>query len=138
MKKSEITPHDIPDHFWSVLAIAKQALDGYKDMLNTMTKEELYKFYWTYRYAMGVLKVAPYVNYLNPGLSGDGTEDVCMWIVAQGKDYYLSIIDEPKKMPFDVDDPDPDCIFLNLVVRIYGEKYDEIFEFPEDQGFLFT
>jgi len=40
----------------------------------------------------------PYSNYMVE--SEDGVADISRWVVSQGKEYYLGIIESPNKIPF--------------------------------------
>ena len=107
-------PHDlktldqISNTFWDLIALAQTNRTSFRSALQGMSRDELYRFYWTYRFAAGVLKFEPYVNHFDPDLSDDGIEDVCLWVVGKGKEYYTGIINDPEHTPCDVEEPAPE------------------------------
>lgn len=129
MFDQEMPMPDIPDEFWKLIDLARTDYEAFVAALRTMEREDLVRFYWTYEDAAAELKEEPYIDNMSPDISEDGIDDVAQWVVAQGKKFYLDVIQEPNKVPLRVDSA-PEI--LGEVVIVFDDRYDEPIPYPDE------
>lgn len=112
----------IPNSFWELIALAQQDREAYRKRLKEMSREDLVGFYHHYEMAAGELKDEPYIDHMSPQLSEDGVDDVANWVVAQGKDRYTQVIDQPESIPSRVDSSPG---FLGDAINEHYDRYNE-------------
>jgi hypothetical protein len=59
--------------------------------------------------------------FVHPDLSEDGLAELANWVVAQGKEYYADILNNPSKIPSKMDDPG----LMSELVEEFEEKYED-------------
>ncbi|MGE8377428.1 MAG: ferredoxin, partial [Sphingobacterium sp.] len=64
----------------------------------------------------------PYTDYMEE--SEDGVEDIANWIVSNGLDLYVSVIKNPKKIPYSVNEF-TNQILYGIADEVCTEKYGE-------------
>jgi hypothetical protein len=124
----------IPDTFWELIALARQNREQFRTRLKQMDRDSLTRFCWTYETAAADFKYEPYINYLG-SQSDDAVDEISQWIVGQGKDYYMRILDNPALIPTDIPGRDPALGYLSDAVREYRATYREPVPYP-DNDFL--
>ena len=84
MAESEV----IPEWFWSLIEAAKPSLVLLGERLEALSRTEIEQ--WQQAYELAAEAIVPYGDGPDMGgevgvLSEDGTEDLCKWIVSQGR-----------------------------------------------------
>jgi hypothetical protein len=87
--------------------------------------DELIAFYEQYRDTAMELTSAEYVQHMEPGASEDGANDISRWIVAQGKDYYEGVLDDPAKTPFRIDRRAGAASMFAEISKVFYDRYEE-------------
>lgn len=128
MSTGRYIPDEVPDEFWKVIEEAKQDPERLLAILKRMNRGAIIRFIWNYEEASAHLRAEPHgMN----GLSEDSIDELCDWIVAQGKDYYRHIWDHPESIPGPKGDPG----LIREAIREYKRRYGE--DIPEnDVGFV--
>jgi hypothetical protein len=78
----------IPDWFWSLIEVARPSLQLLIERLEALSQTEIAQ--WQQAYELAAEAIVPYWDGPDMGgevgvLSEDGTEDLCKWIVSQGR-----------------------------------------------------
>jgi hypothetical protein len=128
MNVQEFTIDSIPNSFWDTIALARQDLERFDALLKQMNRRELIEFDWNYQEAKAQFKWERYIDVLlcvMSEVSEDTLDDICDWIVAQGKEYYTQIFNNPELMPTEIDNRDPALGILGAIIHEYDERYGE-------------
>jgi uncharacterized protein DUF4240 len=115
--------------FWELVALSQQDREDFRARVKKMSREELSDFYWTYENAAAELKAEPYVDAMQPGLSESGIDDLAIWIVSQGKDYYEKVLNDPKQTPAVAG---PSSRILDNVIKEYYDRFGGSIPFPKN------
>ena len=115
----------IPDTFWHLVDLAREQPERFQQRIGELDREALIDFCRVYDRAAGELYGESHQEYVDPDLSEDGVNDICEWVVAQGRDHYVKVLRDPKLMPYRVDDHDPHLAFTSHVCREYYRRYNE-------------
>jgi hypothetical protein len=111
----------VPDKFWKIIEEARQDPNRFRQMLKKMSREEITHFCWTYEELANQLREDYYYDYVDPDLSEDGLAELASWVVAQGKDYYLKVWEDPEQIP-----PKKNDVGLTLqAIREYEERFND-------------
>jgi hypothetical protein len=135
MKVKEFTPDSISDEFWDAIAVAKQDYERFRTLVKEMNRGALIRFYWNYEEAAAQFKADPYlsvVTSVRAVLSEDTLDDICNWIVAQGKEYYAEVFYNPHLMPSTVNAHDPALRVLSEVVKEHKTRYAKPIPYRDD------
>ena len=91
----------IPDEFWRIVEAARQDPDRMTELLKKEkpSRKELKHLSWTFEALANELREGVYTEYTAPELSEDGIFEVAHWVVAQGKEFYEKVWEDPSKMP---------------------------------------
>lgn len=92
-------PDSIPGEFWELIELARDDRDRYRARLRELDEGSLIRWYWTFDRLAGWLRDRPYTDHMDPRLSGDGIDDVAVWVVARGRETYFEVIDHPELVP---------------------------------------
>jgi hypothetical protein len=111
----------VPEDFWTVIEDARQDPKRFRKTLNTMNREQINSFYWTYEELANRLRTDRYLPYVHPDLSEDGLAELANWVVAQGKTYYRRILDHPDQIP----PKKNDAGLLSQVVHEYEQRFND-------------
>jgi len=93
MTDDDVDP-DVPDWFWDVIHATKPNVAVLEAWLMTAPKQTVEQF--GYHYDTAALELADYWDGIRVGdttFSEDDMEDLCHWIVSQGRAYWQSVID---------------------------------------------
>lgn len=125
----------IYDTFWEMIALARQNREQFRTRLKEMDRESLTHFCWTYEITAADFKYEPYINYLD-SKSEDGIDDISQWIIGQGKDYYMRILNNSALIPKDIPGRDPALGYLSDAVREYRARYSEPVPYPDEDFYI--
>ncbi len=128
MNNQGFSPESIPDEFWEFIAVARQDYQRFRRLVKQMNRRELIHFCWYFDDAAAQFKGYPYsdIHYsavLYP--SEDGLDDICNWIVGQGKEYYTQVFNHPELMPTEIGNSDPSVEIKCEAADEYEARYDE-------------
>jgi hypothetical protein len=112
-------PDSIPEEFWQVIEEAHQDRTKFREILKTMNRGQIVRFYWTYEELATRIRLEPYLDYADPDISEDGMAELANWIVGQGKEYYKKIFNHPELIP----PMKNDIGFLSDVIIEYEKRY---------------
>lgn len=90
--------------FWKLIHLASADWRSFVRELANTSEHDRWKLYWTYSAAISVLRAPEYEEHASPDLVEDGLYDLAAWIVAQGRDFYLDVVEHPEHMPSDLPD----------------------------------
>ena len=116
--------NEIPDSFWKIIQQADKDKEKLREILKGLSKDELYKFAGNFTEAATQLNDLPFLNYVDPGESEDGVEDITQWVVSQGKDYYQKVWENPETIPKHIDGGDPQ-ILHGIAESVYKERFGQ-------------
>ena len=116
---------EIPETFWQQIDLARESRERFREKVRQMDREALIDFCRAYDKAAAELYVEPFLDYIDPALSEDGIDELCRWVVAQGRAYYAKVLADPKAIPYRVDSNDPVLGFSGDVFREYYRRYQE-------------
>lgn len=128
----ELSPDDMTDWFWNTIGRAGKSRERLADLLWGLTQEQIYQFTLEFLDASRRLWGQPFTDYVEPGESEDGIEDISRWVVSQGKHYYADIWHHPEKMPPTSDLIDPQEILFSVAGSIYRERFGEMPDIHRD------
>ena len=124
---------DIPelgdDQFWTLILSAKQGIAALSKNLESLSQVELIGFAWKFEDLAGFLYDE---KYHQNQFSEDYLEVLCDWVVAQGKEFYERVLNNPDQMPAEVDYSDPDIDILYEVSNVYYDRFGK--EIPPLEG----
>ena len=112
----------IPDWFWDIIARAEKNQEKLREILYSFEKKELIEFQQAFLDASVEIQYEPFMEYMVS--SEDGVADVAHWVVSQGKEYYLEVLNNPSAIPFQKDESDPENLFY-IADRLCEEKFGE-------------
>lgn len=95
----DIYLESIPEEFWRIVEEARQDPARMRELLKDMGREDLKHFAWTFEALANELREGIYTQYTAPELSEDGIFEVAHWVLAQGKDFYEKVWEDPSQMP---------------------------------------
>jgi Protein of unknown function (DUF4240) len=127
-------PSEIPDFFWEIIETANNGHENLTEILLKADKNTIYKFAGEFGSAAVALTDKRYVDRMEV-TSEDSIEDICHWIVSQGKDYYEKIWNNPELIP-KYDDIQRVGNLESVAAFVYEEKFGE--EMPDtidDRGY---
>ena len=114
-------PSSISDWFWGVIFKANKNEELLRTLLLGLTIEEIYQFQEEFLLACNSLKGDIFLEYINDDESEDGIADITRWVVSQGKDYYMSVWENPEKIPSESDSSTPGILY-GIAREVYEEK----------------
>lgn len=119
------TADDLSPEFWNLIAIARRDRDHFHELVKDMERDEMVQFCRDYDRAASELYAECFLEHVDPDLSEDDIHDLSFWVVAQGKEHYSHVLDNPEAMPYQVDSDDPMIRVFGDVVRAYYERFKE-------------
>lgn len=119
-----LTPQEIPLEFWTVIESAEGNRTKMRVILEQMTREEIIVFHRQFLFAAMAIATQEYVKYMRPGTSEDGVDDLSRWVVGQGKSYYLSVYENLKSIPADVE-PHSNAHIYYEIPRVFILRFSE-------------
>ncbi|MEO0627299.1 MAG: DUF4240 domain-containing protein [Bacteroidota bacterium] len=133
---SELDPYNIGSEFWRIVDIAKNE-KKLNDLVKDMSDNDLVNFYWSYRFIAAEPKYERCIEALNSveEMTDDYLDEICDWVVAQGKDYYNRFLAEPESMLDTINFDCPDSVILSKISKEYNDRHDAVMpyieQFPE-------
>ncbi len=124
---SSFDPNDISDNFWEIIRKTDNSRNILEKILMEEDKDNIYKFAGEFTEAAIQLNDSPFLDYLED-LSEDETQDICYWIVSQGKDLYQNIWNSPELISTYQEVGDRETLF-GVAESVYEDKFKE--EMPE-------
>src|SRR5438067_13874525 len=122
---NRFTPEDIPDEFWSLVDLSKNNEDAFTEELRKLTQGSLIRFAWLLREGAALLQNEAHLRHVAPGLSEDALDDLFLWVMMQGKDFYTDVFYHPERTPSSVDARDPSLRVLGAAEREYRSRYNQ-------------
>lgn len=95
-------PDEIPDDFWQIIGQCEGSPDALKTLLSGMPAEDVLRFCWNYKEAIGQIAT---LYYDLTGFSEDTVDDICSWVVAQGEDAFTRVWNEAEELITDASSP---------------------------------
>jgi hypothetical protein len=118
------TPDEIPEWFWDIIRRAGRSKDKLRELLMTMSKDEIYRFAGNFTEAATQLNDDPFLRFVNPDESEDGVMDIAHWVVSQGKEHFAQVWEKPDTIAKHVDVGDPQNLF-GVAEKVYEDKFGE-------------
>lgn len=115
-----IEPDD--SQFWSIVSLVKQDFASFKQKLERMSQAELIGFVWKFEEIADLLYDD---KYLYNQTSEDYMEDLCGYIVGQGREFYEHVRAHPDQMPKAVDYAEPGIDIKYQASEIYYDRFGE-------------
>ncbi len=113
-------PDSIPDDFWQIIEDAGQDRSKFRELLKTMNRGMMVRFFWTYEELANRIRTERHWRHADPDLSEDGVAELANWVVAQGREYYRNIFEYPEQIPSKKNDAG----FMSDVVVEYEDRYN--------------
>lgn len=112
------------DWFWRTIDSAGRDRERLRELLMSLSKDDVYKFQDMFLEMAVELRDEPYVFHVAAGESEDGLEDISNWVVSQGRELYEAVIGEPSRMPAEVAVDDPTNLFP-VAFEVYFQRFGE-------------
>ncbi|MEO0627300.1 MAG: DUF4240 domain-containing protein [Bacteroidota bacterium] len=130
----KFNPEEISDNFWEIVSTAKpDDISEIENNLKEMDCEALVHFFWSYEFFTVELKSERCVQAVwsvTSHLSEDSLDDLCQWIVEQGKDFYFRFKSDPYSMLNHIEHSNnADSGIMSAALGEYYDRYDE--EMPD-------
>jgi hypothetical protein len=110
------------DWFWNIIAMAQKSRARLKEVLGTLSSEELRRFDGEFIQLAADLKDDPFLRYVDPQESEDGIDDITRWVVSQGRAYYQEVWAHPEAIPSRVDSGD-EQILSGVADAVHYERF---------------
>jgi hypothetical protein len=119
----EPRPFDLhlSDWFWSVVEQIRNDPSPLPEVVNRMSREELRQFYYEYREATEELYLVDHDE--ERGLTDEEISEASSWVVAQGREFYRAVWDDPSLLPH-TDQIDL-CDYSGIVAHVSWERYKQ-------------
>jgi hypothetical protein len=121
---SSFNAHRISEWFWDIIRRADKSKLKLRAILEGFTQAEIYKFQDEFLEARAELTDDTFVTYIDPDESEDGVTDIANWVVSQGKEYFEEVLEDPQKIPSQVEIDNPEILF-GVAEDIYEERFGE-------------
>jgi hypothetical protein len=122
MSDNRFAPEEISNWFWSLIARGTESCDKLQQLLKDLSSEELARFEDEFRWAASGLQDEPFTLYMNPNISEDGVRDIAEFVVSQGREFYMTVWQDPSLVPPWVDEDDP-RILSGIAGKVHWEKF---------------
>lgn len=132
MNDTALNEPAIPPGFWVTVEAAERDRTRMRALLERMTREEMIEFHRQFFDAAMAVATPEHVDHMAPGTSEDGADDVSRWVVAQGKDYYMTVLHDPEKTPAAVEPHSPEQIYYEIP-RTFIQRFGEDIWGAEDE-----
>ncbi|MFB7256974.1 hypothetical protein [Streptomyces nojiriensis] len=123
---------DVPGWFWEVLDAARPSLSALEAWLEAQPRDVLEEYALAYlEAAEALIDFSEGVTVDGAGWSEDSTEDLCMWVVGQGRAFWRSTVEGAWELP------DAAQAYLGRSSPLVGEvtPWDEQVRRPEHTGY---
>lgn len=110
--------------FWDLIGRASLDRGKLREILQDLTKAEIYRFNDEFEAAAAELKDDPFVEFIDSEESEDGIDDIANWVVSHGFEYYGRVLENPSLIPARVDLGDPSDLY-GVAGDVYYEKFGE-------------
>jgi hypothetical protein len=126
MVEGRYIPDEIPEDFWSLIHESQQNSKKLHELLLEEDGNTITRFAWNYEEASAQLK--PEFD-STEAFSEDSIDELCNWIVAQGKEFYRRAWDNPEQLQGYRKDPESnyksDPGLYSESLRVYRERFGE-------------
>ncbi|MFJ2061086.1 hypothetical protein ACIOMM_34920 [Streptomyces sp. NPDC087908] len=122
----------VPDWFWEVLDVTRPCLAALEAWLESQRREILESFALAYLDAAeSLIDFSEGVHVDGEVWSEDGTEDLCMWVVGQGRGFWHSVLTGERELT------DLAQVYLGRPSPLGGEviQWDQEVSASEHQGY---
>ncbi len=124
------SPEDLPDVFWDTLKQAKKNPEKLAQILTSLTKREVIEFMNHFVEAMANLDDEPFVSIINSQTTEDTFEELRIWVVSQGLQFYSEIWLDPKVFPKSLSEINEEESLIGVVEEVFYQRYNEnIYDF---------
>lgn len=108
-------PDEVPETLWKIIEDAGGDPERLREILRRLNRGQLSRFAWNYEEAAAHIR--PLFDEL--GLSEDGMLELANWVVAQGKELYRKVWDDPSIITEAQNDPG----IFGAAVMEYQRRY---------------
>ncbi len=113
-----------PEWSWQIIYEADKNPSKLFDILMQKSEEEICNFQGEFIQAAADLRDEPFTDYMQE--SEDGIEDISLWVVSQGKEYYLNILENPNDIPYSSeDDTNYEETLVEVAYKVFEEKFGQ-------------
>ncbi|MFF2658155.1 hypothetical protein ACFVUH_12395 [Kitasatospora sp. NPDC058032] len=127
-----MAPDEVPDWFWAALEATRPRLSALESWLESRPREVLEAFALAFEAAADALAdFSDGVRVDGFGWSEDDTEDLCLWIVGQGRGFWESVLAGERSLE------EAAQLYLGRVPPSAGQvvPWDEEVTNPEHRGY---
>lgn len=137
MNNYNYIPDEIPTEFWGIMDRLTTNPADWKSVFVSIDKQALIRFAWNYEEAAAQLK--PEFE-TEDDFSEDSLDELCNWIVAQGKSFYKKIWDDPSQINVSSNHGDieyhSDPGIYSSALETYKHQFNEELPFNKSGGFV--
>lgn len=119
---------EVSELFWEIIRRANGQANELKRILWEMSEAEVARFHEEFVRTASVLRGEPFDVMLGAEVSEDGLMDIAYWTVAQGRDFYESILKQPERIPQHVSVGDP-ALMNHVTIEVFDEKFGKDLDF---------
>jgi hypothetical protein len=109
------------EEFWRLITLFKTNPDDFGRKLERMSPDELIGFVWMF----DETKATVWERYRGNETSEDYIDDLCAYVVGQGREFFEKVRDNPDKMPLQVDYSQPGLNVRYAVQETYRSRFGE-------------
>ncbi|WP_338871433.1 DUF4240 domain-containing protein [Myxococcus stipitatus] len=124
-----VSGEDVSEQFWEIVHRANGQASELRRILWEMTEAEIAQFNEEYVRTASVLRGEPFDVMLGAEVSEDGLMDISNWSVAQGREYYESILERPERILRYVRAGDPALIMYQVIGKVFRERFGKELDF---------
>ncbi|GEN06038.1 Protein of unknown function [Myxococcus fulvus] len=114
--------------FWDIIRRANGQASALREILWEMNESDVARFHEEFVRTSSVLRGEPFDLMLGQEVSEDGLMDIAYWVVAQGRDFYTSVLEQPQTIPRSVSIGDP-AVMHHVTVEVFDEKFGKSLDF---------
>ncbi|WP_338871425.1 DUF4240 domain-containing protein [Myxococcus stipitatus] len=119
---------EVSEMFWEIIRRANGQANELRRILWEMSEAEVARFHEEFVRTASVLRGEPFDVMVGPEVSEDGLMDIAYWSVAQGRDFYESILMRPERIPRHVSVDDP-ALMHHVTIEVFDEKFGKDLDF---------
>jgi hypothetical protein len=113
--------------FWDIVERAARNKQKLREILMGMEREEIRRFQREFVEAAVELTDEPFLEHMDPDESEDGAQDISNYVVSQGRERYLHVLQNPSAIPKHVDLGEPTNL-SGVAGNVFEERFGERFK----------
>lgn len=133
--KEHFFDHKNPQNrFWQLINSAKKNKDEFYQLLSHLSLDELRNYKKEFTGAKYNFRLKNYAEIIKENNLEDSFDEIRLYIISQGYEYYLDVLRHPEKLPLEIKADDPSILY-NVIDKVMQDKYsDRLFDYTNPQN----